>query len=88
MLAFQGASHCVPRAVKALLQKEIIIKKRGIPNLKNAVLHTANGKLHVTPLTDHTKPSNAAIYIPANRRKLRKGEHVTTHFFEGQYQSL
>jgi molybdopterin molybdotransferase len=85
LLALQGVSGCNPTSVKALLQEEITVKKGGIVNLKNAILYAEKGKLCVRPQIDLTMPSNAAIYIPANRRKLRKGELVTAHCFEDHY---
>jgi molybdopterin molybdotransferase len=85
--AFQGYSRPKPVSVKALLQEEITVKGKGLLNLKSALLFSKRGTLCVRENNATAQPPNAVICIPANRRKLLKGEFVTAYPFSEHYPS-
>jgi molybdopterin molybdotransferase len=77
--AFQGYSRQKPVSVKALLQEDIAVRAKGLLNLKSAFLFSKKGTLCVQGNNAVAQPPNAVICIPANRRKLLKGELVTVY---------
>jgi len=87
ILAFQGYSRQKPFSVKALLQEEITVREKGLLNLKSALLFSKNGTLCVQGNNTVTQPPNAVICIPADRRKLLKGEFVTAYPFSEHFPS-
>lgn len=87
ILAFQGCRRQKPVSVKAFLQEEITVRRKGLLNLKSAFLFSKKGTLCVQGDNAVAQPPNAVICIPANRRKLLKGELVTTYPFSEPYPS-
>ncbi len=85
--AFQGYSRQKPVSVKALLQEGITVRGKGLLNLKSALLFSKSGTLCVQANNSFSQPPNAVICIPANRRKLLKGEFVTVYPFSEHYPS-
>lgn len=85
ILAFQGYRLQKGKTITAHLQEEITIKKRGLLNLKSAVLFLKKGMLCVRQNSTIAQPPNAVICIPANRRKIKKGELVTVHPFDASF---
>lgn len=85
ILALQGNTRQKTKTLTARLQEEITIRKRGLLNLKSAILYVHNGNLCVRQNNTVSKPPNAVICIPANRRKIKKGEMVRVHPYDSLY---
>lgn len=77
ILAWQGKGG-EPRQTRAILAEDIVIRKRGIRNIRSGVLEYRSGQVTVRPagLTD---PVSALILVPAHRRHLKAGEKVSVH---------
>ncbi|RJX36129.1 MAG: molybdopterin molybdenumtransferase MoeA [Desulfurivibrio sp.] len=67
-----------PAKVRAILDQDIVSRKKGVLNLKNGITSVRSGLFCVRP-AGLTEPSTATILIPGNRRLIRAGEKVTVH---------
>jgi len=77
IFALQG-KRGTPEKVRAILEQDIVIHKKGVLNLKSGVTTVRSGLFCVRP-AGLTEPSTATILIPGNRRLIRAGEKVTVH---------
>jgi len=77
IFALQG-KRGAPEKVRAILEQDIVIRKKGVLNLKNGVTAVRSG-LFCVRSAGLTEPSTATILIPGNRRLIRAGEKVTIH---------
>ena len=77
IMAFQGKKG-VPQKTRAILQEDIVIRKKGILNLKSAISTIESGILTARPV-GLTEAANSTILVPASRRNLRAGEKVSIH---------
>lgn len=67
-----------PEQVRAILEEDIVIRKKGVLKLKNGITAVRSGLFTVRP-AGLTEPATATIVIPAHRRLIRAGEKVTIH---------
>ena len=72
----QGQRRPLPPLVRATLTTPVLLKKRGLLNLKGAVARL-NGKTLAVRPTGKNEPANAIIHLPANRKHLLAGEDVS-----------
>ena len=79
ILAMQGKRHSAVKT-RAILTKDMVIKKKGLLNLKSGITATHSGMLTVRP-AGLTEAADATILISANRRRLRNGEKVKIHLY-------
>lgn len=77
ILAWQGKGG-EPQKARAILAEDIVIRKRGIRNLRSGVLEYRSGRVIVRPAR-LTEPVTALILVPAHRRHLKAGEKVSVH---------
>ncbi|MDH5524837.1 MAG: molybdopterin molybdotransferase MoeA [Desulfobulbaceae bacterium] len=71
----QGCATPLSAVRRAMLTEEIVIKKKGVMNLKGAVAKIAGQKLMVRPARN-LEPANSIIHIPAHRRGLAPSSMV------------
>ncbi len=71
----QGITPGLPALGQALLTEPIRMKKKGLLNLKGAVVKAEGASLTIRPARN-LEPANAIIHVPANRRTLREGDTV------------
>jgi molybdopterin molybdotransferase len=77
IFALQG-KRGAPEKVLAILEQDIVIRKRGVLNLKNGTTAVRSGLFSVRP-AGLTEACIATILIPGNRRLIRTGKKVTIH---------
>ena len=78
----QGLKSPVEQLLKAELETEILINRRGVLNLKGGRLAWKSGRFTVSPV-GRGGNVNSIIHIPANRRLVCRGEKVTVMPFYG-----
>ncbi len=77
IMAFLGRKN-VPFKTRAILQEDIVIRKKGILNLKSAITSLDAGVVKVRPV-GLTEAADSTILVPASRKQLRAGEKVSIH---------
>jgi molybdopterin molybdotransferase len=77
LLFLQGMKKCGLRRIRASLQETVVVKERGVLNVKGGILTIRNEV--VVRLAGKTEAAGCYILFPAHRRSFQKGEMVEVH---------
>ena len=75
LFLLQGMKKSGSQRIKASLQEAVLLKEKGVPNLKGGVLTDRNS----VRLAGKTEVAGCYILFPGHRRSLKKGEMVEVH---------